>query len=301
MLAHLASVALAGTLDQAVEARHAGDYAGAAALLDALHPLVEPEEEGLWQYERGMVEDLTWHPDRAEPYYREAVAFGGDIGVEARYRLVVVLDDQGRLAEAQAELRELLAVRTLNPEFLPVLQVQAGVIALHAGRTAQGTRLVKAGLRKVVDPKRHSWMVGRGRAALLDAEADAAERLALTGRERRVVRNLRKRVRAIADVEKELYAIIETQEPEWITLSLLRVGDTYAQLANELARSTPPAGLTDEQAAIYRELVTERAEGPRTKAYTLYDHGVSFAARLAWDSPAVTELRKRREGLEAVR
>ncbi len=301
MLPILFAAALAGTLDQAVEARRAGDYAGATALLDALHPLVEPAEEGLWFYERGMVEDLTWHPDRAEPYYRTAISYGGELAMEARYRLVVVLDDQGRYPEAQSELSSLARERSLNPEFLPVLKIQAGVLALHTGHTASGGRLVKAGIKAVADPDRHSWMIGRGRAALLDTQADTAEALELTGRERRVVRNLRKRARTIAAVEKELYAVIATEEPEWITLSLLRVGDTYASLAIDLAESGPPARLSADQAAIYRELINEKAEGPRTKAYNLYDHGVTFATRTAWDSPAVEALRARRDELAAVR
>lgn len=297
----LLSAAFAGTLDQAVEARHAGDYAGATALLDALHPLVEAGEEGLWQYERGMVEDLTWHPDRAEPYYRAAVAFGGDIGVEARYRLVVVLDDLGRYPEARDELRALLAVPTLNPEFRPVLRIEEGVIALRTGHPNVGAHLVSTGIGNVGDPKRHSWMIGRGRAAMLDAQADAAEALELTGRERRVVRNLKKRARTLAAVEKELYAVIATEEPEWITLSLLRVGDTYASLADDLSRSGPPASLSPEQAVIYRELITEKAEGPRTKAFNLYDHGVLFATRTSWESPAVEELKARRDSLAEIR
>ena len=301
MVALLLSAALAGTLDQAVEARRAGDYAGATALLDALHPLVEVEEEGLWQYERGMVEDLTWHPEAAEPYYRAAIAFGGDLAVEARYRLVVTLDDLGRFDEARDELKALLHVPTLNREFLPVLKIESGVLALHTGRHAAGIRMVNAGIKSVVDAKRHSWMIGRGRAAVLDAEADAAEALQLNGRERRVVRNLKQRARAITAVEKELYAVIATEEPEWITLALLRVGDTYASLADDLANSGPPPSLTPDQAAIYRELITERAEGPRTKAYDLYDHGVTFATRTAWESPAVVQLRQRRDELAAVR
>jgi hypothetical protein len=297
----LLAAAFAGTLDQAVEARRAGDYAGATALLDALHPLVEPEEEGLWQYERGMVEDLTWNPDKAEPYYRAAVAFGGDIGVEARYRLVVVLDDMGRYPEAREELQALRSVPTLNPEFLPVLRIEAGVLALREGRPQLGAHLVTSGIRGVADPQRHSWMIGRGRAAVLDARADAAEALELSGRERRVVRNLKKRARTLAAVEAELYAVIATKEPEWITLSLLRVGDTYAALADDLARSGPPPSLSPEQAELYRELITEKSEGPRTKAFNLYDHGVLFAARTDWESPAVKALRERRDALAEVR
>jgi hypothetical protein len=144
-------------------------------------------------------------------------------------------------------------------------------------------------------------MIGRGRAAVLDARADAAEALKLSGRERRVVRNLKKRARTLAAVEAELYAVIATEEPEWITLSLLRVGDTYAALADDLASSGPPTTLSAEQAAIYRELITEKAEGPRTKAFNLYDHGVLFAARTDWESPAVKALRERRDALAEVR
>lgn len=301
LLLFAALSALAGTLDRAVEARLAGDYAGAAAFLDTVRPLIDAEEVGQWNLERGLAEDLSWRPEAAEPYFREAIAAGDGVALEARYHLVVVLDDLGRVSEAQAELAALRSTPVLDPSFRAPLKVQEGVLAIHAGRTTKGVRLVRQGLRGINDEERHSWMIGRGRYALLDAEADRAEALRLDVAERKQVRNLKARVRALRAVESELFKVIATEEPEWITSALLRVGSTYAALADDLGNAQPPRGLRGEQIEVYRQAVREKAEAPRTKAFDIYDKGVAVAARLNWESPVVEELRQRRDELAALR
>lgn len=297
----LLGFAVAGTLDQAVAARQAGDYAGAAQLLDTLHPLVEPEEEARWNLERGLDEELMWHHAAAEPYYRTAIDIGGDAAMEARYHLVVVLDDLGRYDEARVELTSLLTATRLNPEFVPVLGIEQGVLDVHTGRVERGLRRIERSIARVGDVKRHSWMVGRGRFVLLDARAAEGERLAFEGQAARLKRKLVARAKVLKAVETELYAVIKTEEPEWITASLLRVGDTYADLADDLVAAPTPPQLDSDQIPIYQAEVARKAEGPRTKAYTLYDHGVSFATRLSWESPVVEELKARRDELAAVR
>ncbi len=295
----LVAAAWAGILDQAIEIRRAGDLVGAASLLDALHPLVDEADEGRWLLERGIVEELAWRQKAAEPYLRAAIELGGDVGLEARYHLVVVLDDLGRGGEASDELRALQSAHGLNPDFVPVLRIQAGVLDVRAGRTARGQRQIRRGLADVKDADRHSWMVGRGRFALLDSAADRGDRLSLTTRSAKLRRDLRERVRALSEAEKLLYEVIKTEEPEWITSALLRVGDTYAALADDLVVSPPPASLTEDQAAIYRVEIARKAEGPRTKALLCYDRGVSYAKQVAWEGEVVAVLKERRELLSS--
>ena len=297
----VAAGALAGTLDGAIAARESGDYVGAAQLLDTLHPLIDPGEEAQWNLERGLAEDLAWHPDLAEPYLRAAIDIGGEAGMEARYHLVVVLDDLSRYDEARSELSALQHASSLNPEFVPVLRIQEGVLDLHAGRRIRGEHLIRANLDKLGADTRHRWMVGRGRYALLDAWAHNAEALPLAGPQPRILRNLRRRARLLKDVEDQLFAVIKTEEPEWITDSLLRVGESYSALADDLARAPAPRSLSPEQAEMYRAEIARKAEGPRTKAYTLYDHGVSFAVRMSWESPTVAELKAKRDELATSR
>lgn len=289
--------AWAGVLDQARDVRRAGDLVAAAELLDTLHPLVEAEEEAGWYLERGIVEELAWRPGEAEPYFREAIGRGGPEAMEARYHLVTVLDELGRVDEARGVLRELTSAHDLNPDFVPVLRIHQGVLDVHDGQVARGVRLIRRGLAGVDDADRFAWAVGRGRFALLDAVADRAEDLEFAGPQRRVTRHLRQRVGALKDVEAELYRVIDTQEPEWITSALLRVGDTYAALADDLAAAPPPRGLTPDQARIYREELARKALGPRTKAWTCYDRGATFADRVGWDAPTSDTLRARRDAL----
>lgn len=289
--------AWAGVLDQARDIRRAGDLDAAAELLDTLHPLVEAHEEAGWYLERGIVEELAWRPDGAEPYLRAAIDLGGAEAMEARYHLVTVLDDLGRVDEARGVLRELSTARDLNPDFVPVLRIHQGVLDVHAGNVARGVRLIRRGLAGVDDADRFAWAIGRGRFALLDAAADRGEALEFAGTQRRVARNLRQRVGSLKEVEAELFRVIETEEPEWITSALLRVGDTYAALADDLAAAPPPRGLTPDQERIYRDELGRKAVGPRTRAWTCYDRGASFADRIGWTAPTADRLRERRDEL----
>lgn len=293
--------AFAGTLTQAREAREAGNYAGAASLLDALHPLIEPEEEASWQLERGLVAELQWQPELAEPYYRAAILSGGEAGVEARYHLVVVLDDMGRYDEAREALDQLRGLSVVAPSFHPILDVQAGVIDLHTGYVRRGTRGIQKSLAKVAESHPHPWMEGRGRYALLDAWSDAADALGFTGTEGLQKRNLKRRVQLLRSVESELLETIHTNEPEWITSALLRVGQAYSDLANDLSSASPPTGLSVEQAAIFRREVGLRAEAPRTKAYDCYDKGIEYALRVGFLSPTVEHMRQERDTLARLR
>lgn len=301
VLSVVATFALAGTLDQARETRLAGDYSGAASLLDALHPLIEPGEEGPWQLERGLAAELSWQPELAEAYYRAAITEGGNAGLEARYHLVVILDDMGRYDEARTELAWLKKSPALDPSFRPILDVQAGVIDLHTGFEPRGTRVIRKSLARVAEVHPHPWMEGRGRFALLDAWSDTADALGFDGGESRQKRNLTQRAQLLKAVESELFATIQTDEPEWIVASLLRVGRAYADLADDLAQAEPPARLSESEAAVFRSLVVKRAEAPRTKAYNCYDHGVSFALRVGFENPTVVELRSARDALATVR
>ena len=293
--------AFAGTLDQAVEARRDGAYPGAILLLETLHTLGESDEEARWNLERGLLEELTWNPEVAEPYYRKAIEIGGDAAMEARYHLVVVLDDLNRFDEARMELRSRLTVTRLNAEFRPVLRIEQGVLDIHAGSVERGKRRIVKAVATVGDVKRHAWMVGRGRFARLNAMADRGERIVFEGCKSRVKRSLKARARVLKEVEAELFAIIETEEPEWITSSLLRVGDTYADLADDLISAPAPAQLSTDQVAIYRTEIGRKAAAPRTKAFSLYDHGVSFATRMSWESPVVDTLKLRRDALAVER
>jgi len=175
------------------------------------------------------------------------------------------------------------------------LRLHEGVLDVHQGRPRRGEARVRAGLRAIDDADRFAWAIGRGRYTLLDLAADKAESLPLSGLQAKVTRNLRARVKALKAAEDQLYAVIETDEPEWITDALLRMGDTWAALGEALATSPPPAGLTPAQADVYRTEIARKAEGPWTRAWTYYDRGADLAARVGWQAPAVDVLRQRRD------
>ena len=144
-------------------------------------------------------------------------------------------------------------------------------------------------------------MEGRARTALIDTWTQTANTLEFDRGEWRQRANLERRVGLVQDAEAQMYAVFKTEEPEWITGSLLLVGRAYEDLAQDLEAAVPPRRLGEAAAAVFREAVTERAQAPRTKAFNCYDKGIEVAARLGWTSPVVEALREARAELAQVR
>lgn len=288
-------------LEQAIDARREGNYAAAAAYLDVVRPLVDPADDARWNLERGLAEELQWRPERAEPFYRAAILAGGPAAAEARYHLVVVLDDLGRVAEARRELDTLLATPGLNQAFLPVLRLERGVLDLHAGQVRRGERRVRADLDELAATGGHAWAEGRARTALIETWLRTAADLEFEQGEWRQRANLGRRVKLLQEAEAQMYAVFRTEEPEWITGSLLLVGRAYEDLAADLEAAVPPRRLGEGAAEVFRQAVLEKAQAPRTKAFNCYDKGVEVAAQLDWSSPVVQSLREARAVLAEVR
>jgi hypothetical protein len=290
----LLGVAWAGPVEEAVRLREEGDLAGATVLLAASEALIPADGRGAWLYQRGVCEELAWRWSSAEGLYRQAVAEGGDTGLDARLRLVLVLEHQDRHADALSELRPLYHVKGLLPQDRTRLDIQRGALLVAKGRS-RGPRVVLAAMEAGDAEATGAWWYAKGRASLVRALLDEADGLALTGSERRVVRHLELRARGIKSAEAQITALAGTEEPEWIVDALVRLGDSYAALGRDVAGSPPPGRLSEAEAAIYREEVGKKAENARTKAWHWYDQAVALATRLTFASPRVEEARERRE------
>lgn len=289
----LLSLAVAGPIEDAIEVRQAGDLAGARNLLVALEPLVTEQERGWYLYQRAICEELDGHPDLAEGLYRMAIDEGG--GLDARFRLALVLEEQGRGREALAEMVWLDRKRGLPEDDEITIALQRGIVEVESGKTRVGVRRIERALTQVEEG--HRYMRAKARFALMEVILGEAGKLTLDGPERRVVKRLKQRAVAIKDAEAQVVALTAMEEPEWILAGLLALGEGYAALADAVAESAPPRKLSPEAAAIYRVEVGKKAENARTRAWHVWDQGVSLALRLGYESPRVAELKARRDSV----
>ena len=288
-------------VNAAIRIRQRGDIAGARELLLALGPMVPDEERAWYLYQRGICEDLDHKPAEARVFYEQAIALYGEGALDARYRRVLVLEELGEHEEALAEMRAIDRAKGLSDDDELIVALQRGMSELDAGRRRQGVHRIQAALDASEGNPTHTYMQAKARYFLARVLLEEAAALSLTGPERRVVRNLKGRAERIKAAEAQIIAVARLQEPEWVLAGLILFGDAHASLADELAASPPPRKLTAAEAEVYRKEVAEKAENVRTKAYHAYDQGVAMAARLAWESPRVTEITARRDSLGAQR
>ncbi len=301
MLALLASVALAGPVEDAIVLRRSGDIAGARNLLVTMEPLVTDGERGWYLYQRGICEELDNKPDLAEGLYRQAIHTGGDSVVDAHFRLALVLEDQHREAEALREIVRLDRVKGMEERDEITIALQRGITEVHTRHPRRGIRRISRALAVVDGGDSHAYMRAKARATLVEVLLADAGRLDLDGPERRVVRHLTRRAQAIKAAEAQIIALAGLEEPEWILASLVVLGDAYLSLGEAVAASPAPARLDAASAGIYRTEVAKKAENAKTKAYHAWDSGIALATRLAYESPRVATLKGRRASLGGAR
>ncbi len=288
-------------VEEAIRVRRNGNVEAARALLVELEPLVPAEELGWYLYQRGICEELAFRPDAALAFYDRVIEVAGDGALDARFRRVLVLEDLGLYEAALAEVRAIDRARGLTDDDEITVALQRGVTELASGKRRVGIRRIQKALAATEGTDSHRYLRAKARYHLARALLEEADALPLTGRERKVVRNLEGRATRIKAAEQQIIALASLQEPEWVLASLVAFGDSHARLAADLAASPPPKKLTPEQAAIYRAELAKKAENVRTKAFHAFDQGVALATRLAWESPRVATLKERRAALATER
>lgn len=285
----LLASALAGTIQDAIITRQNGNLAGATALLEAYAPF--PEEQAWYLYQRGICAELGNRPAQAEAWYRQAIAAGAVD--DARFRLALVLEDQGRDQEALTEVITLARQKGFDERDQATLDLQLGISEVNTGKKRKGLRRIQATLDGLEAGASHTWMRAKGRYTLARLLLEEADSLDLRLPERRQVRRLTRRAESLQAAEQQVAAIARLNEPEWVLAGLIALGDSHARLAREIATAPPPRRLTPSEDGIYREMIIDKAAVIDAKARHIWQSGVDLAARIQWESPRVAALKLR--------
>lgn len=310
-----------GAIDQAIQRRRDGDLAGARLLLTSIERELSPDQRPWWLYQLGICEELAWKPDAARALYEEAIrlyesgaASGTAAGTpgtaaDARFRLALVLEDLGRDDEALAQMQILAKLRGLDEADAASVALQRGIALVNAGRVRKGLALLQETLIPLdrAEPagaatsghRSHTWLRAKARWVIARELLDTADAYSLTGGERRVVRRLTARAEHIQAAEEQIITLIGLEEPEWILQSLLDLGDSYANLADDLERAPVPGRLDPGASAVYQLEIKGKVKNVRDKAFHAYDQGVALAVRLGFESPKVATLKDRRDAMWA--
>lgn len=303
MLSLLIALACAQTsadvlTDQAITRIETGDYEGALILLRTAAASSDADPDRL-SYLSAVTIELNGSPDQAIPLYEDGLDQWPDSPLH---------DDRiFRLAEATATVgrprRALRILRKLDDDDFEgddrvKLDLVRGIAWLQAGRERKGTALLSAALEQASE-EQVTFYQAKARMAWARVLADEAAELDMRGREKKVVSELQARARLLADVEGQVTAAAQLQEPEWVLEGLLILGDAYVGVGEALMTSSRPKGLTDGQLAEYDSLIGQRAIVVLTKGSQSYGSGIDLAARLGWQSRRVAQLDDAKSKIDA--
>lgn len=152
-------------------------------------------------------------------------------------------------------------------------------------------------LRKAISKPKDTapgFYLAKGHIVLAHADIVRADKLPITGRQRKMKRALTKRAKLVANAEAHTVATVALKEPEWILEGLLTLA--YAsESAGDALLNSPIPRLSDEQREAYRAIIGKRVETMWTRSIAYLDEGAALANKTQWRSPRVAQIQRARE------
>lgn len=288
-------------IDAAIRLRQEGDLATATRMLDEMELLVPASAWNWYLYQRGICAELSGDLTGAQNYYETVIANGAEHVADARFRLALVWEAQGKDEQALEQVLALAKSKGLDEADQITVALQYGISLVNSGKTRKGVRRIEKALAQVEGGDTHRYLRAKARYTLATVLIEQVADQDLSGSEKQAVRDLQARSLAIQAAEQQVLAVIALQEVEWILAGLILMGDAYQALAGDLAQRQPDPSWSEALAAEFRAEVSRRVNNGYTKAYAAYDEGISLATRLGYESPRLAVLRARRAGLEGIR
>jgi hypothetical protein len=212
-----------------------------------------------------------------------------DPTADVRFRRAETLARLGRYDEARAALAALPRAATLAPVDAVKVAALEAAWDVRRGRVKRGEKH----LRKLVAApasEEPTYYLATARLTLLELATDRAGSLTFDGSDRERARNLERRAALVLEAEQELAALIRLGETRAALDGFVAVADTYRDLGDDLHAEPIPGGLTEAQAAVYRDELGKRVAQVWAKSTLYCDKGLEYAARQDWTGAPVAEL-----------
>lgn len=302
--AHLPTDALAGVFanqdtktvfDEAVSRRLDGDYEGA---IDRLAWLVESGHgDPPTLYQLGIAHELDGDHRTAIAVYERLMQDPAGT-LDGGFRRALCLEALGDWDAALRQYRRLPQAEGFDRHDRLTLDLALGVAELYAGKERRGRALIEDALAASEGVDEVTWVQAKARYALADQALDEARDLKLDGREARVARNLAARAAALEQAQSEIAAVIALGEPEWILEGMLRLGDGFLELRDDMLAVPPPHDFDEETTALYLKVLEERTQVLLVKGFQAYDGGLDVAGRFRVQNETTATLRERRDSIQ---
>ncbi len=273
---------------------HRADYEGARIVLDQARERARTDEEhGNIGYFVAMSLELgDDHAAALAAYDEVAASYPAVRTQDVVYRRAATLAKLGRHDEAQAALD---AIGPLSASDQKKVDLMQGIWLLQAGERDAG-RLALATVLQTVEPGEVAFTHAWARAAIAESFVQEAAEYTFDVSPKKQVKNFSARGELIGAAGKQVAAVVQTGEIEWILHGLLVIGDAMAEGANDFARARPPGKIRrkskkhPELLEAWRAEFAPYIEASRAKALSYYQNGIDLALANQWGSKKVDEL-----------
>lgn len=145
------------------------------------------------------------------------------------------------------------------------VEYRFGYAQLKSGRPVDAISHFKSAVEmgsKSSDPEERDAAAG-GRYRLAQPAVEDFSRISAEGE---AAPAMQKKFAALAQLEQQLFAVIELQSPRWAIGALQALSSVYEEGAAFLEKTQVPAGIDGANAEKYKAAIAQRAEGLRAKA-----------------------------------
>ena len=214
--------------------------------------------------------------------------------LDGLFKRALCYEELGEHRKALRSLNRIWKAEGFDVHDRYTLDLQTGITKVRMGRERAGLQLIERGLAATANTDLLPWLRAKAHTTKARVLLSAASTLPLTGREKRVVRNLQERARLIQMAEKEVTLATRLKEPDWILEGLYLLGQSFEALGEAVANSPAPSKLSPEAKAYYQEQVQLQGQRFQAKAWHHYDEGIALALRVGYRGYRVQALRNAR-------
>jgi TolA-binding protein len=235
-------------------------------------------------------------------------AYEGPDAIDAEFRIAQCLYHLDELEDARAALRALAERGGVEPELRIRALAERGVVELEAGKGEEAERTLQLALqawREAGDKERlDEWHAAQAQFYLGEVYREWFRAIPLVPKgndEGELAKALESKAQMLLTAQGHYIRAIRMQNEQWAVAAGFRCGELYDELRKQLLEAPLPPGIDEEQAAAYRDLLSQRVRILAEKAIVAYEQTLALAARARVDDNRFLEpTRKSLEEMRAV-
>lgn len=255
-------------------------------------------------YNAGKCLELLDRPQEAIDRYRmvtDGMPKSKD-WVDAMFSLAGALENLNEHSKAASTLERLLSAESINASDRMDAKVLLGEAQMNFGELLRAERTFHDALRFFRKHEKDEYLdpapAARGEFRLAELATGRFLAAPLRLPETRMKEDLENKARLLLLAQAGYLRTMRWGDPDWATAAGYRVGKLYLDLHEAMEKSAAPEDLSDEEVAIYRELLRKRLAVLLRKALKVFEMTLELAERTRSDNSWTRAARQELERVE---